>query len=325
MTIKVAINGYGRIGRNIMRAVHEYGRTDEIKIVAINDLGDAETNAHLTQYDTAHGRFAGQVEVDGGDLVVNGDRVKVFAERDPAKLPWGELGVDIVLECTGVFRDRAGAGKHLEAGAKKVIISAPGKKKGRVCDEVVGYGSYSFINRGFETKIATAFDRGLSCEFCGQCVSMCPVGAILFDHPDPSIFTVLTSQSDTAGVANIDFVIFPPRWLVMEETFRPPWYHRNVMSEFMGLIYGEYDAKTGGGFVAGGSSLHNCMAAHGPDADACENAGSAELAPQKLDDTMAFMLESRYLIQPTRAAMESPMLQQDYRYCWQGLARKFSI
>jgi glyceraldehyde 3-phosphate dehydrogenase len=127
MAIKVAINGYGRIGRNIMRAVHEYGRTDEIEIVAINDLGDANTNAHLTQYDTAHGRFAGTVSVDGGDLVVNGQRVKVFAERDPSKLPWAELGVQLVYECTGLFRSKETAGAHIAAGAQKVIISAPGQ------------------------------------------------------------------------------------------------------------------------------------------------------------------------------------------------------
>ena len=127
MAIKVAINGYGRIGRNIMRAIHEYGWAGKIDIVAINDLGDAETNAHLTRYDTAHGPFAGEVVVEGGDLVVNGDRVKVFAERDPAKLPWTELGVDVVYECTGLFRSKDTAGAHLSAGADKVIISAPGQ------------------------------------------------------------------------------------------------------------------------------------------------------------------------------------------------------
>ena len=149
------------------------------------------------------------------------------------------------------------------------------------------------------------------------------IGSISYDHPDPSVFTVLTSASDTPGTANVDFVIFPPRWLVMEDTFRPPWYHRNVMSEYMGLIYGDYDAKTGGGFVPGAASLHNCMSAHGPDADAFENASNADLAPQKLEDTMAFMFESRYLIQPTRFAMESEALQQDYRACWHGLQKKF--
>jgi glyceraldehyde 3-phosphate dehydrogenase (phosphorylating) len=128
MAVKVAINGYGRIGRNILRALYESKRTNDIQIVAVNDLGDAETNAHLTQYDTAHGRFPGEVGVDGGDLVVNGDKIKVCAERDPSKLPWKDLGVDIVLECTGLFTSKAKASAHIAAGAKKVIISAPGDK-----------------------------------------------------------------------------------------------------------------------------------------------------------------------------------------------------
>ncbi|MFT7564206.1 MAG: glyceraldehyde 3-phosphate dehydrogenase [Bacteroidia bacterium] len=127
MAVNVAINGYGRIGRNIMRALYESGRTDEIRIVAVNDLGDAATNAHLTQYDTAHGRFPGEVSVDGGDLIINGDRIKVLAERDPSKLPWAELGVDVVHECTGFFSSKEAASGHITAGAKKVIISAPGK------------------------------------------------------------------------------------------------------------------------------------------------------------------------------------------------------
>ena len=136
MTVKVAINGYGRIGRNIMRALYELDRTDEISIVAINDLGDAKSNAHLTKYDTAHGTFPGTVTVDDGDLVVNGDRVKVYSERDPSKLPWAELGVDIVMECTGLFRSKETAGAHITAGAKKVIVSAPGKD----VDNTVVYG-----------------------------------------------------------------------------------------------------------------------------------------------------------------------------------------
>ncbi len=126
MAIKIGINGYGRIGRNILRAIHESGRAGEFDVVAINDLGDSEANAHLTRRDTAHGPFPGTVEVDGDDIIVNGDRIKVFAQRDPAKLPWGELGVDVVFECTGFFRTRETAGKHIEAGAKKVVISAPG-------------------------------------------------------------------------------------------------------------------------------------------------------------------------------------------------------
>ena len=127
MTIKVAINGFGRIGRNILRAVYESGRSDQFQIVAINDLADAATNAHLTQYDTTHGRFPGTVTVDGGDLIVNGDRIKVFAERDPGKLPWAELDIDVVHECTGFFGSKEAAGAHITAGARKVILSAPGK------------------------------------------------------------------------------------------------------------------------------------------------------------------------------------------------------
>jgi glyceraldehyde 3-phosphate dehydrogenase len=127
MPIKVAINGFGRIGRNVLRAVYESGRNDEIQIVAINDLADAATNAHLTQYDTAHGKFPGTVAVDGSDLIVNGDRIRAFAERDPGKLPWADLDVDVVHECTGFFRSKETAGAHIAAGASKVIISAPGK------------------------------------------------------------------------------------------------------------------------------------------------------------------------------------------------------
>ena len=148
------------------------------------------------------------------------------------------------------------------------------------------------------------------------------IGSISFDHPDPSIFTVLTSPSGEAGVANCDFVIFPDRWLVGEDTFRPPWYHRNTMSEYMGLIYGQYDAKEEG-FVPGGGSLHNQMSAHGPDLDAFEKASNMELVPQKLSGTMAFMFESRYIIRPTRFAMECPQLQKDYGDVWQGLKKNF--
>ncbi|MDM0014062.1 homogentisate 1,2-dioxygenase [Variovorax sp. J22P168] len=148
------------------------------------------------------------------------------------------------------------------------------------------------------------------------------IGSISFDHPDPSIFTVLTSPSDTPGTANCDFVIFPPRWLVMEDTFRPPWYHRNLMSEFMGLVYGEYDAKPGG-FKPGGASLHNCMVPHGPDEEAFEKASHGELAPRKLDNTLAFMFESRFRFIPTAYAMQSPALDNDYADCWAGLKDQF--
>ncbi len=152
MAIKVAINGYGRIGRNVLRAVYESGRTD-VQIVAVNDLGDANTNAHLTQYDTAHGKFPGEISVDGDAMVVNGDRIKVLAERDPSKLPWGELGVDVVHECTGFFASKEKASAHLAGGAKKVIISAPG---GKDVDATVVYGVNEGVLKASDTVISNA-------------------------------------------------------------------------------------------------------------------------------------------------------------------------
>jgi glyceraldehyde 3-phosphate dehydrogenase len=153
MTIKVGINGYGRIGRNILRALYEANRQKEIQIVAINDLGDAQTNAHLTRYDTAHGKFPGTVNVEGDSIVVNGDPIKVLAERDPAKLPWGQLGVEFVLECTGLFTSKAKAGLHLNGGAKKVVISAPGEKD---VDATVVYGVNHQVLKSSQTVISNA-------------------------------------------------------------------------------------------------------------------------------------------------------------------------
>ncbi|MEM7026654.1 MAG: type I glyceraldehyde-3-phosphate dehydrogenase [Pseudomonadota bacterium] len=153
MTIKVGINGYGRIGRNILRALYESNRTDEIEIIAINDLGDANTNAHLTQYDTAHGKFPGSVSVEGEHMIVNGDKVRVLSERDPAKLPWSELGVDVVHESTGFFASKAKASAHLEGGAKKVIISAPG---GNDVDATIVYGVNHGVLKSTDTVISNA-------------------------------------------------------------------------------------------------------------------------------------------------------------------------
>ncbi|OUM23589.1 homogentisate 1,2-dioxygenase [Pseudomonas sp. 1239] len=148
------------------------------------------------------------------------------------------------------------------------------------------------------------------------------IGTVSFDHPDPSIFTVLTSPTSVPGMANIDFVIFPPRWMVAENTFRPPWFHRNLMNEFMGLIKGEYDAKAEG-FLPGGASLHSCMSAHGPDAETCARAIAADLAPSKIDNTMAFMFETSQVLRPTRHALECPQLQADYDTCWATLPSTF--
>ncbi len=170
MTINVGINGYGRIGRNILRALYESGRTDEIRIVAVNDLGDAETNAHLTRYDSAHGKFPGTVEVDGDYMLVNGDRIRVLSERDPAQLPWGELGVDVVHESTGFFASKAKAGAHLQGGAKKVIISAPG---GNDVDATVVYGVNHGVLKQTDTVISNA-----------SCTTNClaPLVKVLHDH-----------------------------------------------------------------------------------------------------------------------------------------------
>jgi homogentisate 1,2-dioxygenase len=149
----------------------------------------------------------------------------------------------------------------------------------------------------------------------------CPVGAILFDHPDPSIFTVLTAPSGVSGTANIDFVVFKERWMTMEDTFRPPWYHKNIMSELMGNIYGQYDAKPQG-FIPGGISLHNMMLPHGPDREAFDKASAAELQPQKLDNTLSFMFETRFPQHLTPfAAKEAPL--QDYVDCWSNIEKKF--
>jgi glyceraldehyde 3-phosphate dehydrogenase len=170
MAIKVGINGYGRIGRNVLRALYESKRTGEIQIVALNDLGDAKTNAHLTRYDTAHGRFAGEVAVDGDSMVVNGDRIRVLAERDPAKLPWEALGVEFVLECTGLFTSKAKAGAHLKGGARKVVISAPG---GEDVDATIVYGVNHQVLKRDHTVISNA-----------SCTTNClaPVAKVLHDR-----------------------------------------------------------------------------------------------------------------------------------------------
>ncbi len=170
MTIKVGINGYGRIGRNVLRALYEGKRTGEIQIVGINDLGDAKTNAHLTRYDTAHGKFPGEVHVDGDSMVVNGDRIRVIAQRDPSKLPWGELGAEVVMECTGLFTSKAKASAHLAGGAKKVLISAPG---GDDVDATIVYGVNHGILKSSHTVVSNA-----------SCTTNClaPLAKVLHDN-----------------------------------------------------------------------------------------------------------------------------------------------
>jgi glyceraldehyde 3-phosphate dehydrogenase (phosphorylating) len=185
MPIKVGINGYGRIGRNVLRAIYEGKRTGEVQIVALNDLGDAKTNAHLTQYDTVHGRFPGEVKVDGDSMVVNGDRIRVLAERDPAKLPWGSLGVEYVLESTGLFTSKAKASAHLTGGAKRVVISAPG---GEDVDATIVYGVNHQVLSSKHTVISNA-----------SCTTNClaPVAKVLHDAIGISAGIMTTVHSYT--------------------------------------------------------------------------------------------------------------------------------
>jgi glyceraldehyde 3-phosphate dehydrogenase len=185
MPIKVGINGYGRIGRNVLRALYEGRRTGEVQIVALNDLGDAKTNAHLTQHDTVHGRFPGEIKVDGDSMVVNGDRIRVLAERDPAKLPWGSLGVEYVLECTGLFTSKAKAGAHLTGGAKRVVISAPG---GEDVDATIVYGVNHQVLSSQHTVISNA-----------SCTTNClaPVAKVLHDAMGISAGIMTTIHSYT--------------------------------------------------------------------------------------------------------------------------------
>jgi glyceraldehyde 3-phosphate dehydrogenase (phosphorylating) len=193
MPIKVGINGYGRIGRNVLRALYEGGRTGEVQIVALNDLGDAKTNAHLTQYDTVHGRFPGEVKVDGDSMVVNGDRIRVLAERDPAKLPWGSLGVEYVLECTGLFTSKKKAGAHLAGGAKRVVISAPG---GEDVDATIVYGVNHKVLSSQHTVISNA-----------SCTTNClaPVAKVLHEviGIDAGIMTTIHSYTNDQVLTDV--------------------------------------------------------------------------------------------------------------------------
>ncbi|MBN8956605.1 MAG: homogentisate 1,2-dioxygenase [Rhizobiales bacterium] len=190
------------------------------------------------------------------------------------------------------------------------------------CTLFVKWGGEFFRTRVSHSPLDVAAWHGNYYPYKYDLRRFSPVGAIAFDHPDPSIFTVMTSPSETAGTANVDFVIFPERWGVAENTFRPPWYHRNIMSEFMGLIYGVYDAKPEG-FVPGGISLHNTMLPHGPDAQAFEHASNVELKPVKLANTLAFMFETKFRQRVTKYAAESPALQPDYIACWTDLKKHF--
>ena len=265
-------------------------------------------------------------------------------------------------EC-GVLEVAPGEIALVPRGMKFKVELANGAARGYVCENYGAYlrlaergpvGSDGYANgRDFLTPVACFVDDDSACElvtkFQGQLfrtrLDHCPLDVVAwigtavpfkyeltrfntmntvsYDHPDPSIFTVLTSPSTTAGVANLDFVIFPPRWMVAEHSFRPPWFHRNTMSEFMGLIHGQYDAKKAG-FEPGGVSVHNAFVPHGPDASVFESGSQAPLAPVKQEHSMAFMFESRYVFKLTEWALSAPTLQDNYQDCWQGLERNFN-
>lgn len=267
----------------------------------------------------------------------------------------------IATEC-GVLEVEPGEIAVLPRGMKFQVALPDGQARGYICENygaLLGLpergpiGANSLANeRDFLTPVAAYQDRAGPCRLYAKSLgelyvtdidhspldvvawhgNLVPykynlarfntIGSISYDHPDPSIFTVLTSQSDTPGTANVDFVIFPDRWLVMEDTFRPPWYHSNVMSEFMGMVHGVYDAKPGG-FAPGAMSLHNMLIPHGPDADAFDAASAAELAPQKLSDTLAFMFETRYPLVPTAYGSDPARLDTGYPDCWATLKRHF--
>ena len=192
----------------------------------------------------------------------------------------------------------------------------------RPCTIIKNYGGALWVAKARSSPFNVVAWHGNLVPFKYDTAKFMTIGSISYDHPDPSIFTVLTSPSDTPGTANCDFVIFPPRWLVAEDTFRPPWYHRNLMSEFMGLVYGQYDAKPEG-FKPGGMSLHNSMVPHGPDTEAFDKASGAELAPHKLDNTLAFMFESRWRFHPTEFALRGGALDTAYAECWADLKDNF--
>ena len=207
------------------------------------------------------------------------------------------------------------------AAARDFMAPAAAYEDHDVATELVAkFGGHLWSARLAHSPLDVVAWHGNYCPYKYELARFNTMNTVSFDHPDPSIFTVLTSPSDTPGMANLDFVIFPPRWMVAQDTFRPPYFHRNVMSEFMGLVRGEYDAKKGG-FVPGGASLHNAMSAHGPDRASYDKAVAAELAPHYLDGTLAFMFESRYLFEATQFALSSPTLDRAYDAAWDGFEK----
>ena len=262
----------------------------------------------------------GIIDVEPGEIAVIPRGVKLRVE-----LTDGEARGYVCENYGGAFvmPERGPIGANCLANARDFLTPvAAFEDKDAASKLYVKWGGRLFVTDLDHSPLDVVAWHGNYAPYKYDLRTFSPVGAIGFDHPDPSIFTVLTSPSETAGTANIDFVIFPERWMVAENTFRPPCYHMNNMSEFMGLIYGVYDAKPQG-FVPGGMSLHNCMLPHGPDRQAFDHASNGELRPAKLTGTMAFMFETRYPQRVTAHAATSAMLQDDYADCWKGLQKRF--
>ncbi len=262
----------------------------------------------------------GVIDAEPAEIVVIPRGVKFRAE-----LPDGPARGYICENYGGAFRlpERGPIGANCLANARDFLYPiAAYEEKDTPTELIVKWGGSLWTTTLPHSPLDVVAWHGNYAPYKYDLRRFSPVGAIGFDHPDPSIFSVLTSPSETAGTANIDLVIFPERWAVAENTFRPPWYHMNVMSEFMGLIYGVYEARTTG-FTPGGISLHNCMLPHGPDHEAFEAASNAELKPMKLAGTLAFMFETRFPQAVTTYAATSPTLQADYADCWKGLAKRF--
>jgi homogentisate 1,2-dioxygenase len=324
-------------------AAHDF--IDGLRTVVANGDADAQTGvaAHVYLASRSMGRRA-LVNADGEMLFVpQQGRLRLVTELGVLEAKPGEIALvprgmafkvelpdgpsrGYVCENYGAFfrlPELGPIGSNGLANARDFLTPvAAWEDRAGEYEIIKKYGGRLWRNTQGHTPFNVVAWHGNLVPFKYDTAHFMTIGSISYDHPDPSIFTVLTSPSDTPGTANCDFVIFPPRWMVAEDTFRPPWYHRNLMSEFMGLVYGQYDAKPEG-FKPGGASLHNCMVPHGPDTEAFEKASTAPLSPHKLDNTLAFMFESRYRFVPTQYAMTSGTLDTAYAHCWQGLKDQF--
>ena len=314
----VTIAGNGDVATQVGCAAHVYCANASMTRVAMN--ADGELLIVPQQGALVVVTELGRLAITPGEIAVipRGMRFRVQLQSDAARgYVCENYGAPLRLPELGTI------GSNGLANARDFQVpTASFEERDEACDVVA-----KFQGRLWQTTIDhSPFDviawHGNNVPYKYDLARFNTINTVSFDHPDPSIFTVLTSPSDTPGTANVDFVIFPPRWLVAEHTFQPPWFHRNVMSELMGLIHGVYDAKAEG-FLPGSVSLHNCMTAHGPDAATFEKGSTAELAPHRIEDTLAFMFETRFVWRPTAFAMNATELQSDYDACWSGFRKSF--